>query len=230
MSIFDPESKFMLYIRVLGDMITLNVLFILCSIPVFTIGAAQAGLYTGLRELFDRDSSNSPSRSFFKGFKNGFVKISAMWTSALVVIALLSYSVYFLYHAIEKHVINTNVPIIIALVGLVVFIAISAELTLFHSQFDCNPMLLFRNTMIMVVSHPLRNLIIGISMWIPLILALFAPSYFFLLTPLWFGVYFSIVGYMNISLMKKPFEKIIYPNGKPEEKEEEEIEEPEDEY
>ena len=70
MSIFNPNSKFMYYLGITGDLIILNVLFAICCLPVVTIGAAQAGLYTGLRNVMDRDSGNTPTKSFFKGFKN----------------------------------------------------------------------------------------------------------------------------------------------------------------
>ena len=46
MNFFSYESKPMQILMLLGDLIILNLLFILCSLPVFTIGAAQAGLYT----------------------------------------------------------------------------------------------------------------------------------------------------------------------------------------
>lgn len=220
MSLFDPNSKFMLYVRVLGDMIILNVLFIICSIPIITIGAAKSGLYTGLRELFDRESSNSPSKSFFKGFKNGFVKISGIWTFALVCIAALCYCIYFLYHAIEQEVIQTNIPIITAIIGLLLFCINISQLVVFHSKFDCKPMLLIRNTIVMVIGFPIRTIAIAVVSWLPVVLFLFNSYIFFLLSPMWFGVYFAFSGYLVNSFMKKPFDKIIYPNGKPEDSEE----------
>ena len=41
---FDYDNKFMQLLSKATDMIILNLLFLLCCIPIFTIGAAQAAL------------------------------------------------------------------------------------------------------------------------------------------------------------------------------------------
>ena len=51
MNIFNYESKFNQLLMTLADLIILNLLFVVCSLPIFTIGAAQAGLFTGIRVL-----------------------------------------------------------------------------------------------------------------------------------------------------------------------------------
>ena len=53
MNIFNYESKFNQMVMVLADMIILNLLYLICCIPIFTIGAAQAGLYTAVRAMRD---------------------------------------------------------------------------------------------------------------------------------------------------------------------------------
>ena len=222
MSIFDPDSKFMTFIRLTGDLIILNVLYVICCLPLFTIGAAQAGLYTGLRDLFDRDGDNGTAKSFFKGFKNGFWKITAIWSVILLCMALLGYSVYFLYETMKLNIVTTNAPIIVALIGLLLFAVFSVQLTVFHSKFDCTPFLLIKNTIVMIIGFPLRNLIMAVMMYLPVgVLIMDGGITFIRATPLWIAIYYSLVCLLSATLMKKPFNKIINPDGEDEKKEDE---------
>ena len=72
MNIFNYESKVSQVLMFVADLIILNVCFILCCIPVFTIGAAQAALYSGVRTLLDPETDEKPRRIFFKEFVNSF--------------------------------------------------------------------------------------------------------------------------------------------------------------
>ncbi len=225
MKLFDYNSKFMAFLRTTADLIILNVLYVLCSLPVVTIGASQAGLYTALREISDRDGNNSVSRSFFKGFKNGFGKITALWSAFLAGIVLLGYSVFFLYQAMKKGVVTTKAPIRVATIGLLLLCTISSQLMLFHSRFDCKPMQLLKNSIIMTFGHPIRSLLIGIVFWLPAIVIIVDGYTFIRITPLWIAIYYSLAGLISSALMNKPYEKIIYPNGKPQETQNENSEE-----
>ena len=51
-SFFSYESKPMQILMFVGDLIILNVIFLVCCLPIFTIGAAQAGLYTAMKAIF----------------------------------------------------------------------------------------------------------------------------------------------------------------------------------
>ena len=44
-AIFSPDSKLMGGLSLLADMIVVNCLYLLCCIPIFTIGAARVALY-----------------------------------------------------------------------------------------------------------------------------------------------------------------------------------------
>ena len=50
---FSYESKPMQIMMFIGDLILLNVIYLLCCLPIFTSGAAQAGLFTACKVLLD---------------------------------------------------------------------------------------------------------------------------------------------------------------------------------
>ena len=64
MNIFSYESKLMQTLMVIGDYIILNLMFLVFSIPIFTIGAAQAGLYSGIKVALDKEDDSSCAAAF----------------------------------------------------------------------------------------------------------------------------------------------------------------------
>lgn len=204
MNFLSPDSKFMYYLGIAGDLIILNVLFILCCIPIVTIGAAQAGLYTALRDILDRDSNKKVSVSFFRGFKTGFCKITVVWTIFLILIALLGGCVYFIY--ITK--LSAKIPAITAIVGICILMVMSSQATLFHSKFDCTKMQLLRNSLFVSLSYPIQSIAIGLLTWLPLIMLIGGTYTFLRMTPIWIGMYYSLAFLINNTLMRKAFDKL----------------------
>ena len=88
---FNYESRLIQSIMMLGDILTLNFLYLFFSIPLFTIGAAQAGLYTGFRVLLDPEDDSSCAAAFLRGFKNGFTVITPVWLLLTAVAALIGF-------------------------------------------------------------------------------------------------------------------------------------------
>lgn len=76
----------------LGVVVITNILFVLCSIPVVTVGASLSGMYyvclKARRNKFQGDVRIF--RTFFKGFKDNFVQATIGWLVMLVfAVALL---------------------------------------------------------------------------------------------------------------------------------------------
>lgn len=67
------KAKYLLgrFLRVMGDMMLLNALWVICSLPVFTVGPATCALFSVMLKAA-RDEDCGTIRSFFAGFKNNF--------------------------------------------------------------------------------------------------------------------------------------------------------------
>lgn len=81
---FNYDNPVWRFIGKLGDLILLNILWIVCSIPVFTIGASTTAVYYVTLKLA-RDEGDSTIRSFFHSFKSNFRQATAIW---LILLAL----------------------------------------------------------------------------------------------------------------------------------------------
>ena len=67
MKLFSPDSKFMRAMSTLGDLMLLNLVFLLCCIPVVTVGAAVTALDTAAFQIV-RGTADRPVALFFRSF------------------------------------------------------------------------------------------------------------------------------------------------------------------
>lgn len=83
MEFLHPDSKFMEMLNKITDMMILNVLFILTSIPIFTLGASMTALYTVTLKLAEGEDVYLV-REYFGGFKENFRKATFLWIILLI--------------------------------------------------------------------------------------------------------------------------------------------------
>lgn len=215
-SLFSYDSKFAQVMSFVADLLITNILFLLCCVPVVTIGAAQAGLYTAMRRLEDPTDGRSCYKAFFEGFKNGFLRITVTHIICLVLIAVTFWSMSIAFEAKDTGIlVHWAVPCV-ALIFLMILQALS---TVFHSRFDCTPFNLIRNSLMLLITHPLRSILIGALSWAPVLLFCLAPEWFFKLGALFVSVYYSIAFLFSVVLLKKPFQVLMDAMEQDEEKE-----------
>lgn len=65
---FSSEGPLIGFLQKIGTLIVLSVLFILCSLPVVTIGAAASALYYAVAKSVRRERGY-PTKEFFRAFK-----------------------------------------------------------------------------------------------------------------------------------------------------------------
>ena len=68
-NLFNPDSALMLTMAQITDCIFLSLFWLVCSFPVFTIGASSAALYDAVYYGFRRGDKHSWSR-FFRSFRS----------------------------------------------------------------------------------------------------------------------------------------------------------------
>lgn len=75
----------------------LNLLFLICSIPVITVGASCTAMYTVLFR-FVRNDEPDILKTFFKAFRENLKKASCIWAAMLAAAGTLAVNYYALYH------------------------------------------------------------------------------------------------------------------------------------
>ena len=224
MNIFSYESKISQVLMFIADLAIMNICFVLCCLPIFTIGAAQAALYTGIRILVDPNTDESPLGAFFKAFITGFKSITLGWGLGFLCVAAMAV-VTFLVSVLAKT--QEGAPVWMSIIALALFTLWTTQMPMFHSRFSCSVKQLWRNSIILLILHPLRSILVTVLMWLPVGVLCYDTYLFLAATPGWILLYYSVAFLVNFFVMKKPFENFIRQNS-PEEEKKEESEEPEE--
>ena len=203
---FSPDSKLNQVLTFISDLFLLNLIYVICCIPIFTIGAAQTGLYHAVNILQDQNDDRSCVKEFFKSFCSGFVRVNSVYTLFLLADCMLLYVVLMAWsYAYSGRLIHWGIAAVI----LAILLIWHAQIPLFHSKFCCTWRQLIRNCFLLVLFHPLRSIGIGIISWLPMLLYLFVPNLFLRISPLFLTLYFSLGFMFGTVVMIKPFEQII---------------------
>ncbi len=205
MNIFDIESKFYQFLIKISHIILLNLLYLLCCLPVITIGAAQAGMMNAARILQDPEDDTSCFSAFFRGFTSGFGRITVIWCVLMAVIAGM---LYILFSVIYLDAIFKNGPVISAALGLTAALLLQSMSAAFHSRFDSSLWQVLRSSVFMILMHPVRAILLTLVLWAPIIVALLNLYLFFKLTPLWLFFYFGIAWQFAAKLVYTPFRQV----------------------
>lgn len=121
MGIFNLDSKFMIFMNKFADLLWLNVLTLVCSIPIFTIGASFTAMHYMVLKIY-RNEEGYITRGFFKSFKENFRQSTVIWLIYLAVGLLLALD----FSYVREGIVNINMYYQYALV----FVAFVASLSL----------------------------------------------------------------------------------------------------
>ena len=101
MKFLSYESKFSQILLKICYSCYLNILWLLCSLPIFTIGASTAALYDVTFKIVREDDTALTSR-FFKAFRENFRQATVLWMILLALGVLLAADGYILYHLYQS--------------------------------------------------------------------------------------------------------------------------------
>lgn len=95
--IFRLDSPFMNFLGKMADLMILNIVTMICCIPVFTAGAALTAMFSVLLKMV-RNEEPTIVKSYFSSFKENFKQSTIMWLIMLVIIAFLAFDFYMFMH------------------------------------------------------------------------------------------------------------------------------------
>lgn len=93
--LFDADNPIMSLLSRAADLVWLNLLTLICCIPVVTAGAALTALYYVCIKIV-RDEEGYLTRSYLKSFRDNFVQATVLWLLFLVVLAVGGVDFYFI--------------------------------------------------------------------------------------------------------------------------------------
>lgn len=122
MKFLDLDSPLMRFLDKVADLMWLNILTMVCCIPLFTIGASLTALHYMAIKIV-REEECYITRGFFKSFRENFRQSTVIWLILVVVFAVLGGDFYLMMqHGVEIN--NIHRLFIMAVGVLVLFTAV----------------------------------------------------------------------------------------------------------
>ncbi len=133
-----------------ADLIILNFLFILCCIPVITVGAAEVACYSGIIRMLRGEKVAVSLSGFFRDFKANFKKATIGWLLELLCLLILAGDAHFALYYSKP--VNTFF-FIFAIVGASVIFLASVWYYPLAARFENKPAVHIKNSFLMAMAH-----------------------------------------------------------------------------
>ena len=182
---FKLDSPFMNFLNKLCDIMILNILVLVFSLPIFTIGAAvTAGYYMSFKMVKNEESYIV--KGFWKAFKENFKQSTALWLIILAVCGVLF---------ADYRIVLYSGTLIIAL-GVSFVFALQARFTntVKHT---------LKNAFLMALSHLPSAILFVVSYAVPVVLLYFIPQIFPVIVLLAIGLLIYLKSFLFLKIFKK---------------------------
>lgn len=204
MSFFRLDSPLMRGLSHLADLMLLNILAVICSIPIFTIGASASALYYAVGHL--QEDEGSPTRDFFQAFLQNFKKATIIWLIlAAIGAALLFATLYYL----PVNMTGGTILLAITCLAWLLWAFLFAWVFPLQCKFENTVRRTIHNALLLSLGYFPRSLLMAVLNAVPVAVALLLPWYFLAGGIAWLGIWFSLAASINWRLLKKPLERLI---------------------
>ena len=183
------------------DMVCLNVLWLICCIPIITIGASTTALYTIMLKMV-RNEEGYIFRGFFKAFKSNFKQSTVIWLILLLlgIVCWIDFRVAGVISGTAGIVLRS----IFLLVGVVLFSVMIYVFPL-TARYENTIRATFRNAVILTVGKlPYTILMIAVTVG-AVIVSLWNTATLMFALPLWFLIGGSLIAWINSYILRRVF-------------------------
>lgn len=188
----------------IADFIILNLLWIVCSIPIITIGASTTALYTVMLKLV-KNEEGYIAKGFLKAFKENFKQSTIMWVIFLLLGIL--FVVDFVVIRLMPNIVGGILQMFFLFMGLLL-IAWMVYAFALQARFVNTVKNTLKNALILVFAKlPFSVLIIIISIG-PVFATFLTFQTLMVGIMVWFFAGVSLVAWLNSFLLRIVFRKL----------------------
>ncbi len=200
MKLFNLDSPLMQFLNKVADLMILNILTLVCCIPIVTVGPALTALhYMALKMA--RNEECYIARDYFKSFKLNLRQGIVIWLIELVVIVLLVGD--FLILRFSTISFGQPMKIVLAVVAVVVLFTFTFVYPVL-AKFDNTIMRTIKNAFFIGILQFPKTILMMILSVVPAVLFVLAPQ----IIPVVFLFGFAAPAWVDAKLYNKFFQKL----------------------
>ncbi len=202
-SLFNMDNPLWRGLGRIADLMILNIVFIICCIPIFTIGASLTALNYVTLKMHDGEEGYI-TRSFFRSFRQNFKQATGLWMIMLFAGLVLVLDLLILRNTEGTFAsVLTVIILIVCMVYLIVFLYLFAVL----SRFDNTIRNTLQNSFIMAIADFPRTFLMLLLYVAAVIVTLFNSTTLTWAILFWILVGFATMSYWCTAFLSKIFSK-----------------------
>lgn len=172
-NLFSPDSLPMKALTLFCDWMITNILYLICCLPIFTIGAATTALYS---VWFRRARGDDPkiAKTFLSEFKANFKQATGFWIPYILIVAFLVGDTYIAHNILPENYRFLQYPC-----SILLFLIVFATLLVFPQMaiFESPTKQIIKNSVLLSITNfPIVGMVIIVHILIFLLAGLSAQA------------------------------------------------------
>ncbi|MEE1191254.1 MAG: YesL family protein [Blautia sp.] len=205
MNLLNEDNIIHIFLNKLGDIIVANLLFLVCCIPIITIGPALTALYHCMLRTV-KGNNNGTTKTFFRAFKENFRQSLIVWLGLLAVGFILFLNIRFLQNTASV-VSKPLFYVSLGIAGLVIILALYIFPVI--AAFANTTVNLLKNAYVFAFLHFPSTLAIAVITILPMFMTYRDIKLMPLYACCWFFFGFGLTAYVNSLLLYRMFKPFL---------------------
>ena len=199
-SLFSLDSPFGQKLTLMSNLVLLNLLWILCSLPIITMGAATSAMYHVIF-LYITKQDDCVVGPFFKAMAGSLKQATPVWVLHLLAGCMLVAEAFYLGSG------SSGVLKLLFAVIVLFFIAVGSFLYPLIGRYETTGMKALWNSLALVLKHPAVSLLVaGVQAAIVAVLLMY-PAFAWKSAIFWTLIGFALMAYLIGSVLIRIFAK-----------------------
>ena len=174
---FSPDSKFTAVCVRLVELTKINLLWLLCSLPVFTVGASTCAMLACLSAM--KQEEDCGGKAFFRFFRLHFGKATVLWLLVVFLGAMLALDYWILAPLEFPGKMAAIVVVCFCAFGLILVSGLIFPLLVRYRLSIADTVI---NAVLLSVAHLPKMLLVTAMNLLPVLLLIVLPQVFFFLS------------------------------------------------
>lgn len=189
-NVMKPDNPFFKLMSKIGDIIFLNIIFVVSCLPIITIGCGLSSVHTVINKLSNNQESHI-ARDYILAFKENFKNSTVMWMAFLTAGAVIAW--------LAMVISSGSQPLLYIPYIFIITIYVFTLLYAFPLQavFINTPMAIMRNALITAVKHLPQTILLVLIVYLPGCITLMLPDAFYFTFIYWVIAGFSLSAFIS---------------------------------
>lgn len=197
--LFDLDSPIMSTLNKLADLVVLNIVYLICCIPIFTIGAATTSLYYVTMKMVE-DRGSSTLRGFFHSFRQNFKQGTGIWFLFALISVVLGIDFYILHITANP---SLNIVRLLLAIPVVILAFTLTYVFPLLARFENTVRQTIKNAFLLSISNLPKTILMLVLNAIPYVILILSVR----LIPISLIVGFAGIAYVNSAFLIKIFKR-----------------------